>query len=50
MTVLSLTVTAARNARRRPDCYTLADLRGQLRRFLRVSEVAARQAGVESWQ
>lgn len=42
--------TAARSAPRRPDYHTLADLRYQLRRFLRVREVAARAAGVEPQQ
>lgn len=37
-------------AHRRLDYRTLADLRYQLRRFLRVREVAARRAGVEPQQ
>src|SRR2546425_967286 len=39
-----------RAAARRLDYRTLADLRYQIRRFLRVREVAARDAGVEPQQ
>jgi hypothetical protein len=45
-----LVATAARSAPRRLDYRTVADLRYQLRRFLRVREVAARRAGVQLQQ
>jgi len=45
-----MTLLTPRAAARRLDYRTLADLRYQIRRFLRVREVAARDAGVEPQQ
>jgi DNA-binding MarR family transcriptional regulator len=47
---MALRRVAASRARPRVDYPTLADLRYQIRRFLRVREVAARATGVEPQQ
>jgi DNA-binding MarR family transcriptional regulator len=47
---MALPRTAVTTAGLRVDYRTLADLRYQIRRFLRVREVAARNAGVEPQQ
>jgi DNA-binding MarR family transcriptional regulator len=50
MAILDSTPRAARPTANHPDYRALADLRYQIRRFLRVREVAARAAGVEPQQ